>query len=73
MSEWISVEDRLPEIGMPVQIITSYGKQVTAYINDESKPTYGWVDWMRPIHTYGSVTHWRSLPSPPENKDVANL
>lgn len=64
--EWISVEDRLPEIRKPVVIFTEYGRQATAYIINHSEPTYGWIDWMRPQHSYGSVTHWMPLPEPPK-------
>jgi len=63
---WISVYGRLPELGKPVQILTSYMKQATAYTNDHSKPDYSWVDWMRSEHSYGSVTHWMPLPDKPE-------
>jgi len=64
--EWISVKDGLPEIFVPVQIITDYGKQATAYLTDPKTPSYGWSDWMRPQHGYGSVTHWMPLPEPPK-------
>lgn len=64
---WISVEDRLPHYRLPVLILTDYGKMATAFINDESKPTYGWIDSMRQEHSYGSVTHWQLLPSPPKS------
>lgn len=64
--EWIKVEDRLPGAYEPVQILTSYKKQATAYMNDDTKPSHGWVDWMRPQHTYGSVTHWGLLHELPE-------
>jgi len=60
--EWISVNDRLPESRDAVLILTSYNKQATAYMVDRTKPDYGWLDWMRPQHSYGSVTHWMPLP-----------
>ncbi len=65
MSEWISVDDRLPSDREPVQIITAYGKQATARMINDTNPSYGWLDWMRPQHSYGSVTHWQPLPLPP--------
>jgi len=63
---WISVDSRLPDIREPVQIVTDYGKQATAYLYDKKNPSYGWLDWMRPQHSYGSVTHWQPLPKAPK-------
>lgn len=65
---WISVEERLPEVQVPVLILTDYGKQATALLYDQTKPTYGWIDWMRQEHSYGSVTHWQPLPPPPREE-----
>jgi hypothetical protein len=64
--EWINVNDRLPELGRDVLILTSYSKMATAHIDDETKPSYGWIDCMRGQHSYGSVTHWMPLPEPPK-------
>ncbi len=64
---WISVNDKLPKAYQDVLILTDYGKQATAYRNAESKVNYGWNDSMRPVHTYGSITHWQHLP--PSNKE----
>ena len=58
---WIPIEEELPEVSVPVLIKTSYNKVATAYITDISKPDYGWTDWMRGQHGYGSVTHWRPI------------
>lgn len=65
--EWTSVNDKLPPLHHPVLIATSYGKLATAYITDESHPDYGWTDWMRAGHGYGSVTHWMELPNEPRD------
>ena len=59
--EWISVKDRLPQEGRAILIYTDYGKQATAYLSDNL-----FIDWMRPQHSYGSVTHWMPVPNPPE-------
>jgi hypothetical protein len=64
--EWISIKERLPDIGIPVLIVTSYKKMATASCTDHEKNSWGWLDWMRPQHSYGSVTHWMPLPAPPE-------
>lgn len=64
-NKWISVDDGLPERRQPVLILCSYGKMATAICTDESKPDYGWTDWMRAQHSYGSVTHWKPLPKTP--------
>jgi len=49
-----------PKDRTPILIYTDYKKMATAYWNGES-----WTDWMRPQHTYGSVTHWMNLPKAP--------
>ena len=70
VNKWISVKDRLPEEGVPVLICTSYNKFATVkcYTGDDGHIEF--VDWMRVEHTYGSVTHWRPLPEPPEENNV---
>ena len=64
--KWISVKDRLPKIRKPVLIYVEYGKIATAYCNNYINKTWGWTDWMRGHHSYGSVTHWMPLPDPPK-------
>lgn len=75
--EWISVEDRLPEIGREVIVYRPYkdvGKQITAlcrYIRYEEATDYFW-DNNYPgsgenIHTMSArITHWMPLPDPPK-------
>ena len=64
--EWMSIKDKLPKRNKAVLILTDYGKMATAYLNTRKHPSWGWVDWMRSEHTYGSVTHWMPLPEPPK-------
>jgi len=69
MSNWISVNEALPNRRQPALILCSYGKMATAILTDVSNSTYGWTDWMRPYHTYGSVTHWQPLPESPKQEN----
>lgn len=62
---WVSIKDELPKKNKPVLILTDYGKMATAYLVDKKHPSYGWIDWMRPEHSYGGVTHWMKLPGLP--------
>ena len=59
---WNNIETA-PKNGEPVLIKTSYNKMATAYWGGTT-----WVDWMRSSHTYGSVTHWKSLGLNRSNK-----
>lgn len=60
--DWISVKDRLPEIGIPVLIHNlhwAYG--VVANYAGEGV----WMDTWHQRMTY-TPTHWMSLPDPPK-------
>jgi hypothetical protein len=65
MMEWISVEDRLPDINgryivnhlnhdICVITFSNYGWQQTVYFKDNEKSELGFV------------THWMPLPKPPK-------
>ena len=72
-SEWISVEDRLPEIGTRVLLCGRYeGKGIIAYC------TIGYFDgktyrehWGADINTTAAITHWQPLPTPPTTNPAA--
>ena len=65
MNEWISVKDRLPEVGVPVLVHEGpYNYQVIATINSDGR----WEDTVEgymAIH----VTHWMPLPDPPTDTE----
>jgi hypothetical protein len=71
-SQWISVEDELPEIGEEVIVYTPKCRdKVTALarlIRHEAATDYFW-DNAYPLtgncHVQDSVTHWQPLPLPP--------
>ena len=66
--EWISVEDRLPEIGTRVLLCGRYeGKGIIAYcaIGYFDGKTYR-EHWGADINATAAITHWQPLPSPPE-------
>ena len=58
MSEWISVEDRLPESGGRYLVILNNGQLCIAI----------WVAayWAIGVDTISNVTHWMPLPEPPK-------
>lgn len=67
MSEWISVEDRLPA---PDQVLVRHIKPrlgvpsafyTTAYFEDGE----GWMYWDGDKPISHPVTHWMPLPAPP--------
>ena len=71
-SKWISVEDRLPEIGARVLLCGKYENQaIIAYC------ATGYFDgityrehWGADINGTAEVTHWQTLPEPPEQSDA---
>lgn len=62
--EWISVDERLPELNTDVLVYTKWGKRSTVEvcILDEEG------DWMGvgQHFTHDSVTHWMPLPEAPK-------
>jgi len=74
MSEWISVEDRLPELrddsvlgyfsengGIDMIHIEDYFEDITAGVNCEGVQMY--TKW----YISQGVTHWMPLPLPPKD------
>jgi len=72
LDSWVSVEDRLPEVGLsnePVAIYIAFdGYAVVGYYSDESEFCREWYG----DGTYNSkiynVTHWCPLPKPPVSR-----
>ena len=66
MSEWISVKDRLPEIGLRVLTLDKWG-----HIHDRSLYRFncGFLSF-RPdgLEPGKDVTHWMPLPEPPKGE-----
>ena len=57
-SQWISVKDRMPEIGMSYTTYGSHSLSVTLNLDSD-----GWSDEDEYLT---GVTHWQPLPKPPE-------
>ncbi|UEA17557.1 DUF551 domain-containing protein [Pasteurella canis] len=66
---WISVKDRLPEIGQQVIAIIDGVAQITIYDCEEwFAYNFEWIDgteWNGTHVNIEQVTHWRPLPPPP--------
>ena len=65
MSEWISVNDRLPDMLQDVIAMESDGEVYKLYISS-SKGITAWID-TQGFH-YLCVTHWIPLPTIPNTK-----
>jgi len=66
-SQWISVDDRLPEEGTIVLIyVKSWGDVLyTGYLNHDD----GWHDADGELLLgFNAPTHWANLPQPPKEK-----
>ena len=63
--EWVSVEDRLPEIDKEVLIVDISGKRIsTATFTVGNYDGEGWIADFEDIYP----THWKNLPTPPKEK-----
>ena len=70
MNEWISVEERLPEIFADVLVYDELGIGYAArrpLPPKYSRRNVGWLECDKEIH---GVTHWMPLPSPPSEESV---
>lgn len=70
--QWISVNDKLPKksaIDKPVKVwITYCGYMSEAYFSDEGEFCKEW-DGKRYYSKITGVTHWMSLPDPPQEDE----
>lgn len=72
MSEWISVQDRLPEFGVPVLAIEKISSSYSMWIFERHDDDDLGVFWARNESMDDSyadeyeITHWMPLPSPPK-------
>ena len=64
-SEWISVQDRLPEIDTTVLVCTERGYIFTSWASDVD------VFWFYGEEEDDRVTHWQPLPLPPTTNPAA--
>ena len=62
VDDWISVDDRLPELYKNVLTIDSEGKIFINWLEEvtETKSYFAYGSW--------SVTHWQPLPEPPKGE-----
>lgn len=66
--EWISVEDRLPEIAKMVLVYTKNGVIDTAWRTGFSIPQGKWDTYSGAIYGNDKITHWMPLPEPPKEQ-----
>jgi len=70
MSEWISVEDRLPPIDTEVLVFSHGNMNVCSLIRpDEEMADVVWEDdygYWDDDEGVAAVTHWMPLPKPPK-------
>ncbi|MBR2783031.1 MAG: DUF551 domain-containing protein [Firmicutes bacterium] len=64
MSEWISVKDRLPQVGEKVLTLSKFGHIFDRALQEFS----GGIKLFSPdgLKPGRDVTHWMPLPEPPE-------
>lgn len=65
--EWISVEDRLPDIGDIVDVWTRDGRETNQSFNGISDEDYAFYPTTGGTYLHiDKVTHWQPLPEPPK-------
>lgn len=65
MSEWISIEDRLPNNDNVVLVINKHRVTIARYFGNES-----WSGRQGKEHRLSTITHWMPLPEPPKEEKV---
>jgi len=71
MSKWISVKDRLPEIGDDSPLVYPRKYHTTATYNHCGDLNGKWtVDDANGYEYEVDVTHWMPLPEPPTEEDI---
>lgn len=63
---WVSVEDRLPEVGKDVLVCTTGGVMLLPHhtIKNSTTGEIHWLAYGEPYDVKG-ITHWMPLPEPP--------
>ena len=70
MSEWISVKDRLPDKEGCYLIVYDETKEIDIGLWCLERQRFEVVETEWFGYEIGNVTHWMSLPEPPEESDT---
>lgn len=62
MDNWISVKDRLPDVGVIVLCVDVDGKQTVAEYSDFYRCFFSGQFMVK------GITHWQPLPEPPKGE-----
>ena len=67
MSEWVSVDERLPELGVGILIYLKSGYIGCGYRSKEQENDNLWVFYHTDMELKNDkLTHWMPLPQPPQ-------
>ena len=61
-NEWISVKDRLPEIGKDYLVTDGHVCMVAAFRENTEEFDFWNINWW----SHNEVTHWMPIPTPPK-------
>jgi len=68
MSEWISVEDQLPEEGVVILVYDGYGTHGVQYTLATTSYSNACMSGEEHSEALRGITHWMPLPQPPESE-----
>lgn len=67
--KWISVKEKVPELGLHVLTYGIYTKDLIVAWLDDCDEFLGMYDWVNEHQSLDQVTHWMPLPEPPKEDE----
>ena len=66
MSDWIKTCDKMPEVSQHILLFPCCGRVTEGYLHETYSKKIKVFRSSDGLKVYGTVTHWMSLPNPPQ-------